>query len=88
MTSLHCTATKKKKDNCAIKLTALNYIKINEIENFLYRIFRKHLVLCEKIFKLGNRSFHIIGCVLHFFMTQKDPLYTPVINPGLSDKGQ
>ena len=77
----------QKKDNCEIKLTALNYIKINEIENFIYCIFRKGLVLWEN-FKIGNRSFHIIDCVLHFFMAQKEPPYTPVVNPGLSDKGQ
>ena len=77
----------QKKDNCEIKLTALNYIKINEIEKFIHSILRKGLVLWEN-FKIGNRSFHIIACVLHFVMAQKEPLYTPVVNPGLSDKGQ
>ena len=83
-----------KKDNCGIKLTALHYVKINEIEKFIlvnyfiyFIIAKKQLVLWE-IFKMGNRNFHIISCVLHFFMVQKDPLHSSVINPGLWGKEQ
>ena len=79
-----------KKDKCGIKLTAqkqnLIYVKINEVEKFIYYVSRNLLTLRENLGVADRniflRSFCVIGYILHLFMTLKGPLHSSGVSLG------